>query len=298
MLGIAYAASLGGMGTPIGTPTNAIFIGHYQSTYGQTISMPYWMSFAMPLVILLTLGTWWFLAYPGFKLARNLPIQLDLRQSYRLLGSVKKEEVAVLLMFFAVAVGWLFSPLIKQYALPGINDAVIALAGAALLFILPAPNHKGHQLMDWATAERIPWGVLLLFGGGLALAEGFKLTGLAGWLGQQLAGLSALPLLLMLGLILAMIVLLSEIASNVATASMMMPILSALAATLKLEPFGLLFGAVLASSCGFMLPVATAPNAIAYASGYLNTRDMARAGIFLDVLAILLITGFIYLLAQ
>lgn len=186
---------------------------------------------------------------------------------------------------------------------PNCNDTVVAVTGAILLFLVPSglKNKEnaaidGSTLLDWETAVKIPWGIVLLFGGGLALAKGFDTSGLAAWIGEQLKGLSALPHGIILLMVLTVVVLLSEVASNITTASMMMPVLAALAMSIDANPFGLCLSATLAASFGFGLPVATAPDSIVYASGFLTTRDMARAGFLLDALAILLLLLFIYVL--
>ena len=177
------------------------------------------------------------------------------------------------------------------------TDTVVAVSGAIFLFLLPATSHERNRpLLDWDTALKIPWGVLLLFGGGLALAKGFDQSGLAIWMGEQMKGLTALPHIFILLVILSVVVLLSEVASNIATASMMMPVLAALAVSIGAHPFGLLLSATLAASFGFGLPVATAPNTIVFSSGHLSTRDMARAGFLLDAVAILLLLAFLYAL--
>jgi sodium-dependent dicarboxylate transporter 2/3/5 len=179
---------------------------------------------------------------------------------------------------------------------PNTNDTIVALCGALALFLIPSGRGKDAPLLSWDHAMRIPWGVLLFFGGGLALAKGFDSSGLAAWIGQKMEGLSSVPHIVMLLCVFLVVVLLSEIASNVATASMMMPILAALATGIGVEPTALLLSAAMAASIGFGLPVATAPNAIVFSSGFLNTRDMARAGFLLDLASILLLLLFTYTL--
>lgn len=297
MLGIAYAASLGGMGTPIGTPTNAIFIGHYEKTYQHHVSFGEWMPYGVPVALALTFLTWVWLSKVTYKLPGKMAggDRSILTSQYSELGKMAPEEWLTISVFGAVALMWMSGAWLTKL-LPGLNDSMIALFGALLMFLLPAPSHPKGHLLTWDDAERIPWGILLLFGGGLSLADSFKSSGFDVWLGLKLAGLNALPAVLIVLIILGMIVLLSEIASNVATVAMALPILTALAGTLGLAPYGLLFGATLAASCGFMLPVATAPNAIAFSSGYLSTKDMARAGLFLDIVSVGLITLLVFIL--
>ncbi len=284
VLGIAYAASLGGLGTPIGTPTNGIFLSNYQQYFGRSVGFVEWMTFAVPLMTVLVLGTW---AY----LARRLPRKPEsaaesvLREARAELGPTSPEERMVVCVFAAVALCWFSGQWLSKW-MPGINDAVVALSGALLLFLLPAPSRKGEFLMDWPTAERIPWGALLLFGGGLSLAEAFRTSGLSAYLGSCMSGLQGLPAPLAAAVVLVAVVALSEIASNVATASMILPVLAVLSTVLGRDPFGMMFGATLAASCGFMLPVATAPNALAFGTGLVSVRDMARAGFFLDIFCV------------
>jgi solute carrier family 13 (sodium-dependent dicarboxylate transporter), member 2/3/5 len=206
-------------------------------------------------------------------------------------------EKRVLWLFGLVILGWASGSLVWYSWFDktlGVGDTVVALIGAIGLFLIPARGISGEKLMDWKTAEKLPWGILLLFGGGLALAKGFEVSGLAKELGNLMVGLQNLPMPVILFVIFALIVLLSEVASNIATASMMMPVLSSLAAAIGVEPFGLLMTATLAASVGFMLPIATAPNTIVFSSGHLTTRDMMRAGFWLDLAAILLLIGFVF----
>jgi sodium-dependent dicarboxylate transporter 2/3/5 len=208
-------------------------------------------------------------------------------------------EKRLLGVFSVVVLAWITGSLLWYRWIPNCNDTIVAVAGALLLFVLPSgekPTANQQALLDWDTALKIPWGIVLLFGGGLALAKGFDLSGLAVWLGEQLKGLSTLPHVLILLVVLVVVVLLSEVASNIATASMMMPVLASLALSIGAHPFGLCLSATMAASFGFGLPVATAPNSIVYASGFLTTKDMARAGFLLDAVAIVLLLTFIYLL--
>lgn len=288
VLGIAYAASLGGMGTPIGTPTNGIMLVAYQEFFGRSVGFLEWMMYAMPLMVFLVLLTWAYMTFWTYRLpgkAEGLGVNM-LANGRKALGPTSPEEWLTLAVFGGVALCWLCGAWLSKL-LPGVNDAMIALAGAILLFLLPAPTRKGQFLMDWPTAERIPWGALLLFGGGLSLAESFRISGFSDYLGKSMAGLQYLPSVLAILVILIAVVALSEVASNVATAAMIVPILATLAGILGEDPFLLMLGATLASSCGFMLPVATGPNALAFSTGHLHVRDMARAGLFLDVMCIL-----------
>jgi sodium-dependent dicarboxylate transporter 2/3/5 len=227
-------------------------------------------------------------------LINNEKNENSIGQELAALGRLSAPERRLLWVFGGVIAAWVSGSLFWYKWLPDCNDTVVALTGAILLFLIPAGKGEDATLLDWPTANKIPWGVLLLFGGGLALAKGFDQSGLAAWMGSQMASLSAWPQALILLVVLAVVVLLSEVASNIATASMMMPVLAALAASIGAHPFGLLLSATLAASFGFGLPIATAPNTIVFGSGHLTTRDMARAGFLLDALAVLLLLAFIY----
>jgi solute carrier family 13 (sodium-dependent dicarboxylate transporter), member 2/3/5 len=299
MLGIAYAASIGGMATVIGTPTNAIFLNFVKEKYpDQTVSFGKWLAFGLPYATILLIFCWW-------MLCRIFPMQnIDNQQEKHVifdelkkLGRISAPEKRVLLLFGLVIFGWVGGSFFWYgwfEKVLGIGDAFVAISGAILLFLIPADGFRGEKLMDWPTAEKIPWGVLLLFGGGLAMATGFEASGLAKSLAEGLKSLTNWPIFWLILVVLLVIVLLSEVASNIATASMMMPVLAALAGILGIEPVGILMIATLASSVGFMLPIATAPNTIVFSSGYLRTKDMIRAGFWLDLAAIFLLLAFVF----
>ncbi len=325
MLGVGYACSIGGLATIIGTPTNAIFLAFAQQNFEQTVTFGQWFMLGFPIATVLLLLCWLMLVRM-FPLPKKMDEDVHSRQAIladlAALGPVSVPEKRLMFVFGAVVFAWITGSLIWYKYIPNCNDTLVAMSGALILFTMPAgtkgnktpPNPRTHRnntidtndeelstnndqrLLDWKTAVTIPWGIILLFGGGLALAKGFDSSGLAIWLGEQLKGLSSLPHVLILVSVLAVVVLLSEVASNIATASMMMPVLAALALSIGAHPFGLCLSATLAASIGFGLPVATAPNAIVYASGHLTTRDMARAGFLLDAIAIAVMLIFIYLL--
>ena len=298
MLGVAYAASIGGVATIVGTPTNAIFLGYVQNELNQQVSFWQWFVFAFPFSVVLMLACWQLLVrmFPPEKAAHGTDYRAVLRAQLATLGPLSAPERRLMWLFGGVILAWLTGSLFWYKWVPNCNDTVVATTGALFLFLLPAGNaHPNTPLLDWANALKIQWGVLLFFGGGLALARGFDASGLALWMGTQMESLNNLHPLLILLTVLTVVTLLSEIASNIATASMMMPVLASLAVAVGADPFGMLLSAALAASFGFGLPVATAPNTIVFSSGYLNTRDMARAGFLLDVIAILLLVGFLYL---
>jgi sodium-dependent dicarboxylate transporter 2/3/5 len=298
LLGVGYACSIGGLATTVGTPTNGIFLTYVGQKMGSTVSFGQWFLFGFPFAVVLLIVCWQLLIRM-FPLPATSQVagQENLRQELEALGSMSQPERRLVWIFGSVIFAWITGSLIWYKWWPNCNDNVVAVAGAILLFLTPSgagANTNNPRLLDWPTAIRIPWGVLLFFGGGLALAKGFDLSGLDDWMGEQLKGLKDLPHWLILFCILAVVVALSEIASNIATASMMMPVLAVLADSIGTHPFGLLLSATMAASFGFGLPVATAPNSIVYGSGYLSTRDMARAGFLLDLIAIILLLVFIY----
>ncbi len=298
VLGVAYACSIGGVGTIIGTPTNGIFISHLKTHLKMDVSFGGWMLFGVPLTVAVLLCCWLLLLalFPLPRQTVSVAQRAVVQQQLLELGPLSRAERRLLWLFGAVIMAWITGSLFWYSRLePKGSDTLVALTGALLLFLIPASAEK-KPLLDWPTASRIPWGILLFFGGGLALAEGFKASGLADWIGHTLTGLQFLPPALLLFIILLVVVALSEVASNIATASIMMPVLQSLAVAIGYEPFILLLGAALAASFGFGLPVATAPNAIAYATGFLKTKDMARAGFLLDVVAVLVLLGMLMLL--
>lgn len=296
MLGIAYSASIGGLATLIGTPTNAIMAAVISDLYGYTIGFNEWLLFGLPLVAILLFVCWYYLV----STANPLPLRFDLQDGKNIidtqlkaLGKISYEEKNVMIVFGLVCLGWISRSFLLVKIFPAINDTIIVLAGVVLLFILPSKDQK-DRILDWKTAEKIPWGILILFGGGLALAEGFQSTGLAEWIGQKFTLLEGISFFFLLLIIIAAVNFLTEITSNVATASMLLPILASVALKLDLHPFGLMVGATLAASCAFMLPIATPPNAVVFGSGYLRMADMVRSGFWLNVISIFLVALMVY----
>ena len=287
MLGIAYACSVGGMATLIGTPTNALLAGFVREAYDVDLSFAGWLAVGLPLalvglgIVYLVLTRWTF----RVGTETSLEAQAFVRTERAAMGATSTPERRVAVVFGIVALLWITRPLLSG-GLPGLTDTGIAIAGALALFALPSGT--GDRLLDWESARTLPWGVLLLFGGGLSLAAAVQATGLAAWIGTQLALAQALPALVVVGLVVTVIVFLTEMTSNTATAAAFLPVLGGL--TLGIDPIAVLAAAALAASCAFMLPVATPPNAIVYSSDLLSVRDMARAGIVLNLLFIVLLT--------
>lgn len=288
MLAIAYGASIGGMATLIGSPPNIIFAGIVQNSLGIEITFVGWMIFALPLSCVLLLLTWLYLT--RYKVDKNIN---DEALAIEELAPISTAEKRVLYVFIFVAFMWMTRSFIWVNYMPALDDTIIAIGGAILLFFIPSGRAVNERLMNWTVAKTLPWGVLLIFGAGLAISNGFAGTDLTVWIGQQLSGASILPPFLFVLLVIACINFLTEITSNTATASMMLPVLIALGNVLQLDVIGLLVGATLACSCAFMLPVATPPNAIVFSSGQVSLKDMMRTGFWLNILSIIVIYLFV-----
>lgn len=283
LLGIAYGASIGGMGTPIGTPPNVLFMAMYEEATQRNISFLTWMKLGIPMVLVLVPIAWWVVCrgLSGAP-AATLPEPEPWRPAER----------RVLAVFVVTALAWMtrvepFGGWTGLLGLATVGDSTIALA--AFLALAIAPDGEGGRLLPWSTAERVPWGLLLLFSGGLALARAFAASGLSAALGGGLASVAALPLpLLLIGVALG-VSFLTEVTSNTATAAVLLPVLAAAAGRVGLEPEWLMVPAVLSASCAFMLPVATAPNAIVFGSGQIEARQMAAVGYRLNLVASVMI---------
>lgn len=297
LLGIAYAASIGGMATLIGTPPNALLAGFMRESYDVQIGFMRWMLIGVPLVVV-TLPLCWVLLvrvlYP-IRL-REIPGGRDLfAREAAALGTMSRAEITVAVITLLVAVSWVTQPVLAR-VLPGISDAGIAMVGALLMFIVPVDWKRLEFSLTWDRAERLPWGVLVLFGGGLSLADAIQQTGLATWIGGELAAVGTWPLLLITLTVTTVIVFLTELTSNTATAAAFLPVVAALAVGIGRAPLLLVIPTVLAASCAFMMPVATPPNAIVFATGHLTIPQMARAGFWLNLLFIALINVALFLL--
>ncbi len=298
MLGIGYAASIGGVATLIGTPPNAIFAGVVEKTYGYSISFLDWMTFGLPLAMVMLLVTWLYLTRVMF---RSEVTQLPGGKAYILdqlerLGPMTREEKRVAMVFCGVAAMWVLRGLYQPASLHMVKDSTIAILGALLLFLIPVNLRKREFLLDWQTAVTIPWDIIILFGGGFALAQGFQDSGLTGWLAQWLTVLRGVDLLVVIAAVVLLVIFLTEVTSNTATASLLLPVMGALAAAIEVHPYGVMVAAVVAASFAFMLPVATPPNAIVFSSRYVTITQMAKAGMWLNLIGVVLISAFVYLL--
>ncbi|TLX63617.1 anion transporter [Stutzerimonas nosocomialis] len=294
LLGIAYAASIGGIATLIGTPPNALLAAFLQDNYGVHIGFGQWMLIGLPVSILMLAFTWWWLTRRGFSLSGQGTHAL-LREELAALGPLSKSEKLVSLVFSLTALAWIFQPALASHV-PGLNDTSIAIASAVALFMIPVDAKKRVFLMDWQSAVKLPWGVLLLFGGGLSLAAVIRTTGLAEWIAQGLGAFGTLPVLLLLGLVVLVIIFLTEVTSNTATAAAFLPLLGAVASAQGFAVELLVVPAAIAASCAFMLPVATPPNAIVFGTGHMRISAMVNAGFALNIAGLVIVTGLSYLL--
>lgn len=301
MLAIAYGASIGGIGTLIGTPPNTVLAGYVKQAFGQEIDFLTWMRLGVPLVAAYLPLAWAVLVFLVFPVTlREIPGGKDLiRRERAALGPPTRSEWIVLAAFACAVVLWITRAwLAKLPPLTNLTDGGIAMAAAFVLFLLPRgrvgpaahnPNTTGGTVLDWETASRIPWGVLLLFGGGLSLGAAITSTKLDAHIGQLFTGLGALHPALVVTILVVSVVALSELASNTAVATALMPVLGAAAVGMGIHPYLLLLPATLAASCGFMLPVATPPNTVVFASGHVSVRDMIKGGLALDLIGIALV---------
>jgi sodium-dependent dicarboxylate transporter 2/3/5 len=298
MLGIGYAASIGGVATLIGTPPNAIFAGVIEKTYGISISFLDWMMFALPLSLVMLLIAWYYLARVLFTRAdMRLPgSKAMIVEQIARLGPMSRQELIVATVFCVVALLWILRGFFQPHELSMVKDSTIAVAGAILLFMIPVDLKKREFLLDWKTAVTIPWDIIVLFGGGFALAQGFSESGLTRWLAEQLTVLQGFNSILIILAVVLLVVFLTEVTSNTATASLLLPVMGALATAIDMNPLGLMVAAVVAASFAFMLPVATPPNAIVFSSRYISIAQMAAAGLRLNLVGVLVISGFVYLL--
>ncbi|MBB5172594.1 SLC13 family permease [Texcoconibacillus texcoconensis] len=299
MIAIAFSASIGGLGTIIGTPPNTILAGQLNELFGIDLSFLDWMLFGVPLALVLLLLSWFYLVNFAFPMQlKELPGgQKVIREEQQALGAMSPDEKMVMTIFTLTALAWVSrSHILQEYVHPNIDDTLIAITGAFLLFLIPSFKYQGVKLMNWDTAKNVPWGILILFGGGLAIAGSFQETGLDIWIGEQLAVLVGIEFIVIVIAVSLLVVFLTEITSNTASATMLMPIMASLAYAIDVHPFAMMVPAAVAASCAFMLPVATPPNAVVFGSGYLRMSDMVKAGFWMNVFAIIALVSFVMLL--
>ncbi|MEC4723569.1 DASS family sodium-coupled anion symporter [Noviherbaspirillum sp. CPCC 100848] len=290
LLSIAYAASIGGIATLIGTPPNALLAAYLSKNHDITIGFGEWMIIGLPVAAIMMALAWWWLTRGGFRLNIAHDGKQLLSSELRSLGGMTLAERLVSAVFVLAAAAWIASPGLADFGLSWLSDTVIAIIAGITLFLLPSGDREQPRLLRWEDAKNIPWGVLLLFGGGLALADIIKDSGLAAWIAQQLSGFSTLPILLLVGIIVFVIIFLTEVTSNTATAAAFLPLLGALAVSVGADPLLITVPAAIAASCAFMMPVATPPNAIVFATGQLKIQTMMRAGFFLNLAGTIVLT--------
>lgn len=304
LLAIAYGASIGGLATPIGTPTNLIVIGYLDKIGGQNIGFLEWMSIGIPVVGLLLPAAWFTLTRWGVHISSedgesgHRIIKSELKK----LGNITQPEVRTILAFSVIALAWIIRRPMNSLEIFGttpfsqITDHVIAIFGVIILFLIPAgsKHNRDEALLNWETAKNIPWGILLLFGGGLSLALAITQSGLAVWLAERMSILTTAPHILLIFVLVVVVIFSTEIVSNVATASAILPVIGALSVAGKIDPVLLSIPVGLAASCAFMLPMATGPNAVVFASGKISMKRMAVTGFKLNLLAIALITAIVW----
>jgi sodium-dependent dicarboxylate transporter 2/3/5 len=312
-LGIAYGASIGGIATLVGTPPNLSFVRILSIGFPEApeITFSTWFLFALPISATILLFVWLYLSGRFCGGVHGVQIDRDIfRREHRKLGPISFEQGVILADFLLLVFLWIFRTDIRlgSLTLPGwsrlvpsgafLDDGTVAITLAVILFVIPARSTPGRRIMDWETASRLPWDIVLLIGGGFALAAGFRDSGLSLWLGERLEALGALAPLLIVALICTMITFLTELTSNTATAQMLLPILGVMAAGLRLNPLLLMIPGTLSCSLAFMLPVATPPNAIVFGTGRLRISEMARTGLIINLIGIVVVTGAMFLLGR
>mgnify|MGYP001194763761 FL=1 len=293
MLGIAYSASIGGFSTLYGTPPNLILKSNIQQFFNYTIDFDQWFLLALPLSITLLFICWVYLVNFSFSLSSESSISKNqIINKLKELGKIKYEEVIVLIIFSLFVITLLLKRKIQIYII-SIDDTIIAIFYAILLFIFNSKDGN-KKIISWKDSAKLPWGIVLLFGGGLSLAAAMQGSGLTLWIGEKLYGLNTFSVIIIVLSIVFVVNFLTEITSNLATVSMILPILATLSITLGLHPFVIMISATIAASCAFMLPVATPPNAVVFGSGYLRIKDMIKTGLFMNLISILLVTLYVY----
>lgn len=292
LLSIAYGASIGGIATLIGTPPNALMAAYLSDSYGIEIGFGQWMKLGLPLSLIMLVLTWVWLTKISYKVdqAGDVSAKSVFREQLSKLGAMSAGEKKVLFIFLFAALGWIFRPYIAKATGIGLSDTGVAMAAAILLFTLPVRSGSNERVLDWESAKNVPWGILILFGGGLALASKIKASGLADFIALQIQGADTISLLAGILVVTALITFLTEVTSNTATAAGFLPLLGPVAESITGTPMIWVIPAAIAASCAFMMPVATPPNAIVFGSGQIRMGDMIRAGFLLNIIAIALIT--------
>jgi sodium-dependent dicarboxylate transporter 2/3/5 len=298
IFGIGYAATIGGLGTLIGTPPLSILAATVGKLFGTSITFGGWMAFGVPLIIVFIPILWLYLTRVVYKVNfHELPGGKEqINQQRKALGQMSYEEKAVSVVFVFAAFMWITRTFIWENIvhIPGLSDGMIAMMAVVILFLIPAKKEGKTKLMSWEDSKDIPWGILVLFGGGLAIATGFTETGLSDWVGEQLTFLEGMNLLIIITVSTAVVLLLTEITSNTATATMILPVVASLALALNVHPFALMVPCAIAANCAFMLPVGTPPNAIIFGTGKFSIMEMVKNGFWLNIIGIILIVLAVY----
>ena len=295
MLGIAYSASIGGIATLIGTPPNLVMAGVISEIYNYEITFFRWFIFGFPISIILLFFCWYYITRVAYVFnQREFPGgRSEVKRLKNDLGPISYEEKIIAIIFALAGFCWITRSFLLQSILPVLDDTIIAISFGLILFVIPS-KAKTNTLLNWKDTIQLPWGVIILFGGGMAIAKAFEISGLAIWLGELMTTLNALPFFILILFLIAAVNFLTEITSNLATTAMILPVLASLAFEIGVHPFGIMIGAAVAASCAFMLPVATPPNAIVFGSGYLKIPDMVSRGIVLNIFSIILIAVMVY----
>jgi sodium-dependent dicarboxylate transporter 2/3/5 len=313
LLGVAYSASIGGIATLVGTPPNLSFLRIFQIMFpgAPEISFTIWMFYAFPVTVCVFIFVWWLLYYMyGPKKGKWTPLEKNVfRLQYKNLGPMQFEEKIILADFIILALLWITRSELNfgRFIIPGwagffdnpeyVNDGTVSIMMAVILFFIPSKNDKKQMIIGWDTAAKLPWHIVLLFGGGFALATGFKDSGLSTWFGEQLIFLSGIHIIITILMISLLVTFLTELTSNTATTEMILPILAGLAVSIEVNPLYLMLPATLSASMAFMLPVATPPNAIIFGTNRLSISDMAKTGLIINLVGAVIITIFTYFLA-
>lgn len=304
MLGLAYAASIGGIATIIGSPPNGILVQFVALEYGRSISFAEWMLIGGPVALVFLPIAWGLITWVLYPISADAPSpgmadghDVFVRE-FQKLGPVQRGEWVTMVVFFCTATLWITRPLLVEWApLAGLSDAGIAMGAALVLFVIPMPRSAGAPrafAMDWATAARLPWGILILFGGGLSLAAAVQANDVAPFFGAQASALAGFPSIVLVLAVTTGVIFLTELTSNTATTATLVPVLAGLSTGLAVPPEMLIVPATIAASCAFMMPVATPPNAIVFGSGHVTIPEMASAGFWLNLVGIALITAVLY----
>jgi len=293
LLGVAYASTIGGMSTLVGTAPNAMMAAFLLETYKIEVNFSDWMLVGVPLSLIMAPLAWFALTKWVFKVnfKTNNTGKIALQKMKHDLGSITTPEIRVAIIFASLALAWITRPLLTTISgLEALDDSSIAIAGAIALFIIPSGNKDDPLLLRWVHLNSLPWSILLLFGGGLSLASAVSNTGLAAWIGSNLSAIDTLPIAVLVVIIAIMIIFLTELTSNIATTATFLPIIGAIAIEMGINPIILAAPVTLAASCAFMLPVATPPNAIVFGSGLLSIPKMIKAGFVLNIIGIIIVS--------